>query len=107
MHFSATAVVVILTLIAAWLISSVLAIVNVCWLTVVDMSGRLKFAHFVFFAFYTISAFGLFTGWFGRVPSLDPAIPAIAVPVLVIAHFVLLRWTRKRIALNGIDETAE
>jgi|SRR5947209_418596 len=103
MHFSAADNVLIFSVIGGWLISAVLALVNLCLITVIGMNLRSMMAHFGFLFLYVISGFTLFDGWFGDATSWHILVPVCGIPILVISHFVQLLRTRRKLRLAHVD----
>jgi len=101
MKFSARDSAIIYSVLGGWLIGCILAIVNLCLISVLG-STRFKIYNFGFFALYSVSAFGLFAGWFGDAlsTSVIPVIPIIGVPVFAVFHFFYLLWMRRAFRLR-------
>jgi len=100
MHFTAGDLALIYSVLGGWLASLVLAFVNPCLVCFSDASTRSKSAHLMIWAVYVGS--GLVVWMSGLASMQSPAwlIPIFGVPILAIAHFVALLWTRRQIRLK-------
>lgn len=94
-NFSAGDMALIYSVIGAWVISFVLAFVNLFLIAVLDASTRFKVVNVLVISVYVISAFVLFTGGFGDFSGSAILFAIFGIPVLVIAHFVFLFLARR------------
>jgi hypothetical protein len=101
-HLSAGENALIISVISGWVISIVLAIVNLCLIIVLDSSSRFKVTNIGFLLIYAYLAFALFSVFSGRLMNIFSssswAIPVLifGIPVLVIGHFVYLFFVRRK-----------
>jgi hypothetical protein len=95
MHLSAGFLALLYSVIGIWVISFVLALVNLCLIAALNSSARFKVVNVLVFSIYVILAFVLCTGGFGDFSGSAILFAIFGIPVLVIAHFVFLFLARR------------
>jgi hypothetical protein len=92
-HLSPEAIMLIWVTFIGWLLSLVLALVNVVWSSAPDASTRFRTINGGILVAYVLLAGALFAGWMGSAS----VIAIFGIPLMVISHSVYLFIARRHL----------